>query len=190
MLNDPEDPRVVVSKDSSLKLPGPLTVAAWVLVDTGASINGVCQDSIVQRENATTLWSVIKMLPTTRGLSTSNFKLEINNGCPNFTVTFQFGTNVSAVSMDKITTGGWHHLVGIYDRSEVKMYVDGMLKDSNTADGDLFTRNLVLCIGGTGRCQAAPFRGLIDEVQIFNRALIEHEIKGIYDAGGIGQAKP
>ena len=92
--------------------------------------------------------------------------------------------------MDKIATGMWHHLVGVYDGSAVMIYVDGMLKNTKPAGGDLWTRNSKLCIGGTERCQATPFRGLIDEIQIFDRALTDDEIKGIYDAGGIGQAKP
>ena len=53
-----------------------------------------------------------------------------------------------------------------------------------------WTRNGALCIGGTQRCLGTPFRGLIDEVQVFNRALTADEIKAIYDAGGIGQARP
>ena len=139
---------------------------------------------------ATTWWVVIKMTPTTRALATSNFTIDINNGCPNFTVTDRFGTNVSAPSLEKITIGVWHHVAGVYDGSEVKMYVDGTLKNTKTFDGELWTRDSVLCIGGTEGCSAPPFRGLIDEVQIFNRALTEAEIKGIYDAGGIGPGQP
>ena len=139
---------------------------------------------------ATTWWVVIKMTPTTRALATSNFTIDINNGCPNFTVTDRFGMNVSAPSLEKITIGAWHHVAGVYDGSEVKIYVNGMLKNTKTFDGELWTRNSVLCIGGTERCQASPFRGLIDEVQIFNRALTESEIKGIYEAGGIGPGQP
>ena len=188
----PPDPRVEISRDASLKLMGPLTVAAWVLLDTGASIDGTCQDPVPVPywTIATTWWVVIKMTPTTRALATSNFTIDINNGCPNFTVTSRFGVNFSAASLDKITTGAWHRLVGVYDTSAAMMYVDGALKNTKTADGELWTRNTTLCIGGTERCQASPFRGLIDEVQIFNRALTEDEIKAIYDAGATGQGKP
>ena len=188
----PPDPRVKISSDASLKLPGPLTVAAWVLLDTGASIDGTCQDPVPIPiwNHATTWWVVIKMYPTTRAVATSNFRLDINNGCPNFTVTDRFGRNGSAPSLEKITVGGWHHLAGVYDRSAVKVYVDGILKNTTPFDGELWTRNSALCIGGTQRCLATPFRGLIGEVQLFNRALTEAEIKGIYDAGGVEPGQP
>ena len=60
-----------------------------------------------------------------------------NNGCPNFRVTDRFEANVSAVSLDKITTGAWHHLAGVYDGSAVMLYVDGILKGTKKFDGDL-----------------------------------------------------
>ena len=81
-------------------------------------------------------------------------------------------------------------MAGVYDRSAVKVYVDGILKNTTPFDGEVWTRNSALCIGGTQRCLAAPFRGLIGEVQLFNRALTEAEIKGIYDAGGVEPGQP
>ena len=45
------------------------------------------------------------------------------------------------------------------------------------------------CDGGCFDANQA-FIGLIDEVEIFNRALAATEIKAIYDAGRLGKIKP
>lgn len=98
-----------------------------------------------------------------------------------------------------LNDGQWHHLVGVRSGATVLIYVDGVLEGSATNPA-------VLTVNGgsvdTGSCQYARigsihtdmghcssltpnsqetnfFRGLIDEVKIYNRALTGSEIQAI-----------
>ena len=75
----------------------------------------------------------------------------------------------------------WHHMALAYDGSTQKFYVDGGLKDSNTACAgkiDITTAELKIGTGNVGF-----YTGFIDEVAIFNVILSEDDIKTIIAKG-------
>jgi hypothetical protein len=76
----------------------------------------------------------------------------------------------------------WHHFVGTYDKtiSEEKLYVDGVLRSTTTASGNL-NNGGGLHIGHR-ECCGEYFNGRVDDVRIYNRALSESEIQAIYNA--------
>ncbi|MFX1411599.1 MAG: LamG-like jellyroll fold domain-containing protein, partial [Promethearchaeota archaeon] len=78
----------------------------------------------------------------------------------------------------------WHHVVGAYDGSTVRLYVDGNLETSAPPPGTLPTNADDLWIGGRADCPqyGSCFNGLIDEVRLYNRALTAAEVQALYDA--------
>lgn len=82
-----------------------------------------------------------------------------------------------------IWDGGWHFVVGTYDGSSVRLYVDGKQVghgsplsgsiDYHYPDNDLF-------IGHYNQCPALNFEGLIDEIQVLNRAMTPVEVANSY----------
>jgi hypothetical protein len=68
----------------------------------------------------------------------------------------------------------WHHIVGIWDGSTKKLYIDNQLyineSDSTTSWGGAVTRI------GLGYDDGAPWQGGIDDVRIYSRVLEESEI--------------
>jgi hypothetical protein len=86
-----------------------------------------------------------------------------------------------------ITTTNWYHVVGTYDGSNARIYVDGELE--NTQPATIVINNVDLYIGSTAGGQRF-FNGLIDEVAIYNRTLTDAEISAIYHAGYAGKCKP
>ena len=69
----------------------------------------------------------------------------------------------------------WTHLAGTFDGSTYRFYINGVL--AGVTSGNLGpVNNSTLRIGGSGACNTFP--GLLDEVEIFNRALSEEEIAG------------
>lgn len=79
---------------------------------------------------------------------------------------------------DRIIDTDWHHLVTTYDGSEIKMYLDGALMDTESSEGNLKSSNSDIYIGNQSTINF--FDGQIDEVAIYNRALTQEEVTQIY----------
>ncbi|MEI6221600.1 MAG: LamG-like jellyroll fold domain-containing protein [bacterium] len=77
----------------------------------------------------------------------------------------------------------WYHLVGVYDGSEVIIYVDGTERSRTTISGALNTNANPVYIGATNGQKY--FNGVIDEVSIYNRALSAAEINRHYLRGAL-----
>lgn len=98
-----------------------------------------------------------------------------------------------------MTDGNWHHVVSVYGvggqfgSGQVSHYVDGVLVsdgDLNTG-GDTVTVNTLtsstvdgttypVVLGGRHQSGLASFDGLIDEVRIYDHALSESEVQGLF----------
>jgi hypothetical protein len=80
-----------------------------------------------------------------------------------------------------IWDGNWHHIVGIYDGSNVRLYVDGAEISSGTpTTKNIAYNNNDLYIGSYGT--GYYFTGLIDEIKVYNRALSSQEVLDHYNA--------
>lgn len=89
-----------------------------------------------------------------------------------------------AESNFSIVDGEFHYIAGVRKGTITELYVDGILvgTDSSSTILSASSSNNVV-IGGRENPSSDPyFNGLIDEVQIYNRALSQSEIKGIFDA--------
>ena len=79
---------------------------------------------------------------------------------------------------------GWHHIVGVYDGSSIKIYINGSLDNSLSHSGTVLAIPTVLTIGNLNPTNTAHLLGgLIDEVRIYNRALSAAEIQKHYAEG-------
>ncbi len=98
----------------------------------------------------------------------SEFSFFMKEGVPQFSVHLN-GRYVSARATDVLTSGRWTHLSGVYDGSEVRLYVDGEMVSSKPGSGKRKLNRLPLYIGadpGKGGEATRPFDGKIDEVKI------------------------
>ncbi len=89
-----------------------------------------------------------------------------------------------------IRTNSWIHIAVTHDGTTLRVYANGALIASYVApislnNGPIHFGKRVNC---TGVCEA--FVGLVDEVELFGRALTVSEIKAIYDAGSSGKCRP
>lgn len=86
----------------------------------------------------------------------------------------------------------WRHVAGTYDGSIAKIYVNGILENSVEKSGPLLpSTGGAIKIGQESAAGEDPefFNGLIDEVELYNRALSAEEIAALFDAGGAGKCK-
>ncbi len=101
------------------------------------------------------------------------------------------GSNFSTVSsVNPINDGQFHHVaVSFQSAGPMTLYIDGAVVSTNTAPTFNFGPN-PLRIGRLVDTFWAPFNGLVDEVEIFNRTLSQAEIQAIFNAGSAGKCKP
>lgn len=84
-------------------------------------------------------------------------------------------------------SSGWHELVGTYDGSTVKLFIDGVKVDSVSISGSIgysYSNSLMFgCDVGSGSTpdpSPAYFNGKISEVAIWNDALTDEEVQNLY----------
>lgn len=90
------------------------------------------------------------------------------------------GATVQVYDTETITAGTWYHVVNTWDTSGLKLYVNGILKNTTaqaTYDAS-DTSNFIWLGYGGGGCvgDEGMFNGTIDEVRIWNRSLTSSEI--------------
>jgi len=86
-------------------------------------------------------------------------------------------------SINDLTLNKWHHIVGTYDGSTAKLYIDSELKSSSTPGTYVIVHDdTPLVIGSEYHYAGCRFNGFIDEVGLYNRALSAEEIN-IHYAG-------
>jgi len=94
------------------------------------------------------------------------------------------GSNKFVTSPTTFNDNQWHHGVVTFDGSIVKLYIDGLqvssLASTSTPDN---TGNQPLRIGANSRASSDFFVGQIDEVGVWDRALLKEEIDNLRNFG-------
>ncbi|MHC4532612.1 MAG: LamG domain-containing protein, partial [Planctomycetota bacterium] len=83
-----------------------------------------------------------------------------------------------------INDGEWHHTAGVYDGSKYYLYVDGELDASKDTSGTMSISSYPVMIGANAQQGGREFEGLIDDVRVYKRALMDTEILGVMSGGG------
>ena len=72
--------------------------------------------------------------------------------------------------------GAWTHVALTYNGSQLRLYVNGVQVASGAASGAIQSSTSPLWIGGN-QPYGEYFKGLIDDVRVYNRALTPAEIQ-------------
>jgi hypothetical protein len=98
----------------------------------------------------------------------SGYSLAVNGGVPGFWVHVGGGYSTVAPDTATLEVGRWHHLAGVFDGAEARLYQDGELLARAPASGPRTTNELPLLIGAevTGDGWTSPFYGDIDAVRL------------------------
>ena len=94
-------------------------------------------------------------------------------------------------SSSPIPLNRFTHVALTYDGDALNVYVNGELDGSSSTSGPITPNDVSLTIGATTNrgTMIQFFSGVIDEVDIFERALSEDEIEDVYDAGSAGKSR-
>jgi hypothetical protein len=104
------------------------------------------------------------------GATPSNIRCGINTGSET-SVTFDTATNIGT---------GWHHYICVYNGSNVTTYLDGTQKNQTSKTGNIDTSGSAMIGSYAGSINSTySWDGKIDDVRIYNRALISSEITAL-----------
>ncbi|HMH70028.1 MAG TPA: LamG-like jellyroll fold domain-containing protein, partial [Candidatus Saccharimonadales bacterium] len=87
-------------------------------------------------------------------------------------ITSDVGVNGSGA----LSTTAWWHITGTFDGSNLRIYVNGTLVGTKALSGNLRATTGALRLGGNS-VWGEYFKGLMDDVRIYNRALSASEIQ-------------
>ena len=76
----------------------------------------------------------------------------------------------------------WHHLGVTWDGRDVKFYVDGVLTDTQTWEGPLPNSARSLLIGCDPPGATEYFRGMMDDLRIYDYALSASDVQSVYSS--------
>ena len=141
----------------NLEISGTVTYSAWVKPE---SITGT---HIIMGKNG----------------GVNKVELKVNSdGTANFTV---FGiTGNSITSFAKIKSGKWSHICGVYDGTNIKIFVNGQKREVGST-GSISDTDGDFRVGrdNTGNY----FDGLVDDVAVFDRGLSDEEVVAVFTGG-------
>jgi hypothetical protein len=123
---------------------------------------------------ANTPWTTVIMKETAGGLA---YALYANNGVSRPAGYVQIGgIDRVATGTAVVPTNAWTHLAYTYDGANMRMYVNGVLVRTVARTGNILLSTGALRIGGNASW-GEYFTGLIDDVRVYNRALILAEVQ-------------
>ncbi|MDP1676515.1 MAG: LamG-like jellyroll fold domain-containing protein [Bacteroidota bacterium] len=92
-----------------------------------------------------------------------------------FKVTTSGGAARPAIPEAALKTGEWINVVGVYDGEYARIYLNGVMQGILPLTGSV-NKGQVAFLGNNGPVDATPFKGSIDNVQVFSKALSVSEI--------------
>ncbi|GMU73881.1 MAG: hypothetical protein AMXMBFR44_0800 [Candidatus Campbellbacteria bacterium] len=175
------DDVVAITHNSVLNPSGSYTVAAWVYPQTLPTVSNGQWIGIVAKGNtgetsASNHPYVIAYHPVGGG-SPVGFGVGLENSS---------GSNCNAFSSDAEPAGAWYHVVSRFNDSSnvLEVFVNGVSQGSDACSLSPNTGNSrPVWIGDDEHTSGLRFDGVIDDVRIYNRALVDDEIQRLYDQG-------
>jgi len=152
------------SASYSIALPTTFTVSYWMYIGTGSRVQ----------------------VPISFGTSSlQGWQFVIGSGNTMAIESFPNGVNYTTTSSYALTVGQWYHMCGVYVTGvSCTLYVNGMQAGYIALGSGSFNCNTLL-IGNqttTSGNNSVAFRGYLDDVRIYNSALIPSQVAGLYYA--------
>ncbi|MBD3389940.1 hypothetical protein GF415_03230 [Candidatus Micrarchaeota archaeon] len=157
---DGSDDYVNCGDDASLQITDAITVASWIKPDSGG--DGIHWKPVISKlVHASNREGYEMLLATDNSLS--------------FSVGQSWSNWASAGSSNTLLADSWYYVVGTYDGSTIKVYIDGVEKGSANYNGGIVDSGTPLLIGKR-QSGGTPFDGTVDEPRVWDRALSPEEV--------------
>jgi hypothetical protein len=166
---DGKDDQVTFPDSTSLSPTKAISVEAWVRPDDVPTSPDAAWQLVSK-------WNTV--LFVLRGGSNPKFAFSLYDASTS-------SCGPTAVGTTTVKPGRVYHLVGTYDGSKIRTYVNGSLESTVTYDGGLndSTYGGVLAAPGWGTLPSPLFRGTVDEVAVYGHALTNARVEHHYRIG-------
>lgn len=146
-----------VPNSASLQINSAISLCAWINFQTGGNMNP-------------------------RILHKYNYQLATLTTNSSRKIFSQFGNNnnSSIISQSYIPENNWRFVVLTYNGTEIKLYINGLPDISMAFNGPIGISNYNLTIGTNSQNFLDWFKGKIDDIRIYNRAINNDEIQCLY----------
>jgi hypothetical protein len=174
--------QVPVPDSNSLLLgSGEMTLDAWI--NTSTIPSGGLEGPIVGKFNPAYPYQGYGLWVNGDGSGTAMFTAADCTTPPCGWLSSEF----PVVSTSSVTNGHWHHVAGVRrNPGTYEIWVDGQMENSVAQSMWNTDSSNALYMGQLDGISGYWYTGLVDEVEVFNRALTPSEIKAIYNAGSAG----
>jgi len=158
---DGVDDYVEVSNDSSLEPVDAISISTWVRAESYIDYQVVIEKPFTS--------SASPYFDYALAFSSASSKK----------IRFRLGTS-EVLSATEITLDTWHNICATYDKTSMKLYINGVLDSTESNTSSIATSSENLTIGKSKYFANREFDGKIDEVSIFNKALTQAEVTSLY----------
>jgi PKD repeat protein len=148
----------------------------WVTVNDAASLDltsGMTLEAWVYPTATPTSWRTVIMKEQAGNLS---YSLAANSDRNQPATSAFVGSGRTLYGGSRLAVNTWTHLAATYNGTTQRLYVNGSQVASRSQSGGMWVSSGALRIGGNS-VWGQYFRGRIDEVRIYNRALSASEIR-------------
>lgn len=162
---DGRDDFVAIPNEEAFDIAGNVTVSAWIRVE---SFTKSWQAIVTKGDRS---WRLHRA-GATRSVGFACTDLSRNE------IGDLFGER-------NVADGHWRHVAGVLDKNKIAIYVDGALDASAESSPKITVNGYSVLIGANDQSKGRLFKGLIDDVRIYDRALSVDEIRALVKAGGV-----
>jgi len=162
---------ITVPASSTLNFTTNFSFSCWVNIpDYSQNTSGIAQRAVIGKQRGNNL-SGMNFIAVNSSPS-SVYSFGINDGPNNIVI-----NNGSSIPLNT-----WSHFVGTYDGLTGKLYKDGNLVASNNTSISFVVSTQPFYFGKEFNTTGRFFKGEIDDMGMWNRALTQQEITALYNS--------
>ncbi len=171
---------ISVPHDPVFNISADMTLSAWYKMQPGAIVNNMT--IVDKRINNSSFWGLYVERSSIGGVTKPRMLFALLNTYSS--VDYQYST-------DSIAANSWSHVVIVVRNDTSCIYLDGILNSVSPITIPRPTNTQSFKIGSPGGLERGEtFVGSIDDIRIYNRALIQVEIDSLYHEGGWAGSLP
>lgn len=168
--NSSENSYITVPDSNSLDVTNELTFEAWIKPSAGGGEWALIAGKQLNPSDGNP-WYSYRLLAASTNSGEKGFPRKVA-----FQIAPEESGETGVQSNTVVQNDVWTHVAGVYDGTSVKIYINGVLENSNLVTGNIQVSDLSLYIGKAPWTNYNNYNGLIDEIRVWNVARTAEQI--------------